>query len=252
MVKRFSRSLRQQELWDTWDRPNYLTGVLRGADQAKEENINKICALEFGVASGRGLLALQAVAEAVEAETGVAVEVYGFDTGQGLTPPAEYRDHPDRWQAGDFAMMDQTALRQKLKPRTQLVLGDVADTVDKFVDTIQTCPVGFVAIDLDYYSSTVHALKVVGKKNRKMLAHVPVYFDDMIFYGASPYAGELLAIREFNERGYPVTIDPWNSLGFLRPFNDRQWVRAMHIANDWERIGRMSTVGQQKLVLPMS
>jgi hypothetical protein len=62
-VKRFSGSLRSQELWDTWDRPEYLTGVLYGADQAQREGEALISAIEFGVAQQRRLSRPKPVSE---------------------------------------------------------------------------------------------------------------------------------------------------------------------------------------------
>jgi hypothetical protein len=45
------------------------------------------------------------------------------------------------------------SLLAKLRPDTQLILGDVAATVSEFVKR-QSAPAGFVAFDLDLYSST--------------------------------------------------------------------------------------------------
>jgi hypothetical protein len=251
LVKRLSRSLRGQELWDTWDRPEYLTGVLHGADQAKNEGVTSISVIEFGVASGQGLLALQAAANAVEIETGVEVYVYGFDSGLGLGAPAGgYRDHPDKWQAGDYPMLDEKVLRSRFTPKTSLVLGDVAETAANFVATIQKCPIGFIAFDLDYYSSTMKAFDVFRGPKRNLLAHVPLYFDDTCFFGASAYAGELLAITEFNTQSSSVKIDPWYALRFNRPFSERRWLSKMYVANDMERSERLAESARDTLIHP--
>src|SRR5579872_3161131 len=77
LVKRLSRDVRQQALWDVSDRPNYLQGVLAAADQARLEGISEIAVIEFGVAGGNGLVALQWCAERVEEETGVRIVVFG-------------------------------------------------------------------------------------------------------------------------------------------------------------------------------
>jgi len=252
LVKRLSRSLRAQELWDANPRPQYLTGVLRGADQAMRENRGEISVIEFGVASGQGLLALQAIAEAVEAETSVRIHVYGFDTGTGLTPPGGgYRDHADRWQEGDYYMPDQDLLRKRMTSRSELVLGDVAETVTDFVNKVQKHPVGFVAFDLDYYSSTMHALNVFAAENRNMLTHVPLYFDDTSFFGAGPHAGELLAIEEFNAEPYPVKISKWQALKYNRPFFERRWLDAMYVASNIELMAKPIDASREKEVLPM-
>jgi hypothetical protein len=60
-------------------------------------------------------------------------------------------------------------------------------------------PVGFVAFDLDYYSSTTVAFRVFEKEH---LPRVHCYFDDTIWPESAyhnEYIGELCAIREFNE-----------------------------------------------------
>ena len=89
-------SIRVKDQWGPAERPHYLAGVLYAADQARREGREAISVIEFGVAEGYGLLALQAHAAAVERHTGVRVTVYGFDTGGGLPAgTGDYRDHPD-------------------------------------------------------------------------------------------------------------------------------------------------------------
>jgi hypothetical protein len=58
--------------------------VLYAADQARREGHTVIAVIEFGVAEGRGLLALEAHAAAVERVTGIRIHVYGFDSGGGM------------------------------------------------------------------------------------------------------------------------------------------------------------------------
>ena len=45
--------------WNIADRANYLLGVCKAASQASAEGIKEISVIEFGVASGGGLLALK-------------------------------------------------------------------------------------------------------------------------------------------------------------------------------------------------
>jgi hypothetical protein len=142
---------------------------------------------------------------------------------------------------GDYPMFNEEALRSQLTSKTSLILGDVATTASEFVAK-QEYPVGFVAFDLDYYSSTMNDFNIFRSRDRKMLAHVPLYFDDISFYGASAYAGELLAIREFNADDNPVKIDPWPALRFNRPFSDSRWLSKMYVANDMEKVEKLSTL----------
>ena len=90
------------------------------------------------------------------------IRVYGFDNGPAGLPAfiGDHRDHPDKWQPGDFPM-DEALLRSRLGRRTTLVLGNVAETVPRFFDDPDVPPVGFIAFDLDLYSSTTHALRIL-------------------------------------------------------------------------------------------
>jgi hypothetical protein len=63
LVKRFARSIRSVDRWAAVDRPQYLAGVLAAADLAVQGNISEISVIEFGVAGGNGLVALQSYAE---------------------------------------------------------------------------------------------------------------------------------------------------------------------------------------------
>ena len=60
--------------------------MLDAARRAKLEGLSKLCAVEFGVASGAGLLNMVHVAEQVKKATGVQFHIYGFDTTEGLPP----------------------------------------------------------------------------------------------------------------------------------------------------------------------
>lgn len=228
-------SVRTKDRWNAADRPQYLAGVLYAADQARREGRGAISAIEFGVAEGYGLLALQAHADDVERETGVRINVYGFDTGGGmLTGTGDHRDHPDVWQAGDYAM-DVPALKARLTARTQLVLGEIRETAAL---QIIPEPLGFVAIDVDYYSSTVDALRILTRPDVSRLHRVAMYFDDLSAHYNHRWAGEPLAIEEFNAASMTVKIDAWRGLRAGRPFPDAPWLDAMYLAHDLAAISR--------------
>lgn len=96
----------------------YAFGILAAADSAKAMGLQRIAVLEFGVASGRGLRAMAHIAVRVAALTGVRIEVFGFDTGQGMPAPVDFRDHPEYYARGDFPMNEKD-LRATL-PRTPI------------------------------------------------------------------------------------------------------------------------------------
>ena len=220
-------------LWHLSERPAYLLGVYHAARLALKEGIGAISVIEFGVAGGNGLLALEREAGAVEAETGVSIRVFGFDNGAEGLPPfiGDHRDHPDKWRPGDFPM-DEALLRSKLGRRTTLVLGNVERTVPEFFGDPSVLPVGFVAFDLDLYSSTARALRILSAHDRRTLMHVPLYFDDVEHSVSHRFAGERLAIEEFNAANDRVKLDRWRGLEDARPFPEATFLRKMYMAHD--------------------
>jgi hypothetical protein len=249
LIKRLPVSIRTKARWDATGRPHYLAGVLAAAEEAVEEGVAEISIFEFGVAAGNGLLALSEIAAAVEAATKVKIAVYGFDTGSGLPDPTrDYRDHPDQWREGDFPM-NEALLRKSLKPNTRLIIGDVRDTVPLHLPQI-TQPIGFVAIDVDTYSSACDVLWMFANPCRKMLLRAFVYCDDLDLTFTHRFAGELLAIEEFNESDYGVKIDSWRGLRNLRPFPEAAWLNRMFIAHDIEAISK-ARKNRHTTVLPL-
>lgn len=196
------------------ERPHYAYGIYQAAMQAKALGLPAISVIEFGVAGGSGLVAMERLSKEVSIETGVRVQVYGFDSGGGLPPPKDYRDLPYVWQSGDY-VMDEQKLRAVLTD-AELVLGDVSDTVREFVQRKDLAPIGFIAFDLDYYSSTKQAFDLLLHNYNLYLPRLWMYFDDIISDDTDMYycedVGELLAIKEFNEENEVRKIRIHNGL----------------------------------------
>jgi hypothetical protein len=192
-------SLESKLRWDALDYPAYAYGTYQAAHQARALGLSGITVIELGVAGGIGLMALEAHARAMETRFGIEVDVIGFDLGSGMPEPRDYRDLPYVWKPGYFTM-DGELLRSRLQ-RAELVLGDVADTVPHLLARPNLRPIGFVSFDLDYYSSTVAALSLLAADTSSVLPRVFCHFDDVVgddWELHSEYAGELLAIAEFN------------------------------------------------------
>ncbi len=170
----------------------------------------KVSVIEFGVATGGGLLVLEAYAAELGGRAGIEVEVYGFDAGSGLPAPLDYRDLGYVWKRGAY-QMDIEGLKSRLKS-AKLLLGDVNDTVPDFLRA-QHAPIGFMSFDLDYYSSTMAAFQTFKAPDSALLPRVVCYFDDVVSDGHQlhcDHVGELLAIREFNETGKGIhTLAPF-------------------------------------------
>jgi hypothetical protein len=188
--------------------------------------------VEFGVAGGAGLVEMSRQARLATAATGVRIDVYGFDTGEGLPKPTDYRDLPYIWREGDFTM-DVAALRTRL-PEAHLVLGNITDTVAEFLDDRRPAPIGFVSVDVDFYSSTAAALRIFAGDHKYFLPRVFCYLDDTVGDDDqilhNDYVGELRAVGEFNEANETLKIAPINGLRHKRavpaPWNDN--IFALH------------------------
>ncbi|OGW92389.1 MAG: hypothetical protein A3K11_04790, partial [Nitrospirae bacterium RIFCSPLOWO2_12_FULL_63_8] len=189
--------------------------------------------IEFGVAGGTGLRILEVEAARISRETGVAIDVVGFDSGAGLPETTgDYRDHPDIWRPGDYPM-DLPRLQTLLAPSTQLILGPVRETVPRWVETQQAAPVGFVAFDLDLYSSTRDALQIFTCPGASLLRQIPCYFDDLEYFYGYHGAGEFLAISEFNTvHAGRLEIDPWQGVRDRQVFPAEPYLRKMYVAHD--------------------
>lgn len=240
VLKHLPVSVETRCRWELSRRPAYLLGVYAAAKEALKEEIREISVLEFGVAGGEGLLALEYDAAEVERETGVAIKVYGFDAGRSGLPSfiGDYRDHPDAWCPGDYPM-DEVALRSQLTSRTTLIIGNVSETVTSFYVRYNPPTIGFVSFDLDLFSSTRDALQVFCLPEAKMLWHVPLYFDDIDFIFNHRFAGELLAIDDFNQQNKRVRIDRWHGVRTDRPFPERAFLEKMYVAHDCDAISKV-------------
>jgi hypothetical protein len=180
---------------DPESRPHYVWATLRAARSARDLGHDAVSVAEFGVAGGNGLLALERAADAAARFVGIDVEVFGFDTGTGMPEPADERDLPYLIREGFFPM-DEAALRSRLA-HAHLVLGPVGETVDRW-RAARHPPLGFAAFDLDYYSSTVDALQLLGSGSDHLLPRVVCYFDDILGFAWSDFNGARAAISDFN------------------------------------------------------
>ena len=211
----------------------YVWGVLKGCALGKVLGYASVSVIEFGVASGAGLISMERIAEAAENLIGTRIEVHGFDTGTGIPKTMDYRDCPNIWLDGQFPM-DEAALRRELR-RAKLHLGCVDKTVPEFVHGT-FAPVAFVSFDLDLYSSTRDALKLFEGEYDWVLPRVVCYFDDIIGHTYSDYNGERLAIREFNDRWPMRKLSPIYGLKYFVPSEEQNsnWPEQIYMAHFFE------------------
>jgi hypothetical protein len=209
--------------------------VFWAADQAKRLGVQAISAIELGVAGGNGLLALESIAQEIADYAGISIRVLGFDTGEGMPEASDYRDLPHVWAQG-FYRMDHAALRARLKPTTDLVIGDVKLTIHQMLTQQTIPPIGFVAFDLDYYSSTRDALAMFSYPASTRLPRSYCYFDDVVWPEIAchnEYVGELCAIREFNEMHLDRKLCLVHMLRHMR-VHQEGWNEQMYVLHDFQ------------------
>ena len=192
------------------ERPHYAYCMLNAAQLGRRLGHDRISAIEFGVAGGNGLNFMCEFAKQVEAETGVGIDCYGFDSGIGMPPPEGPKDLPFWFQEAQY-VMDEAALRKKM-PDAKLVIGNVKETVPGFIEKERPAPIGVVFNDTDYFSSTRDSICLFDQAKDHPEHFLPrqfLYFDDIIgrepeMYG--PYNGQLAAINDYHAKQSDVRI----------------------------------------------
>ena len=246
----FFGSFRAKVDHDLIVRQQFAFPLLHAADKARELGLKSLTIAEFGVANGAGLLNMCKIAASVTRSTGVEFRVFGFDTGTGLPPAADYRDHPEIFQQNDFPM-DVARLKAMLPPCAELVIGHVADTVPGFLSQLTpSSPLAFVSMDLDYYSSTKPALEVFTGKAENYMPAVLLYLDDTVIETANPWCGELLAVNEFNEEHASRKIAPFPMLRARRLFKNSRWIDQIYLVHVLDHPWRTPRLNRASHVIP--
>ncbi|MDD5302613.1 MAG: hypothetical protein PHS14_05825 [Elusimicrobia bacterium] len=205
-------------------RPQNAFAMLKMADYAHRLGIKELTVVEFGVAAGAGLMNLAEVGERVTRETGVSFRIVGFDTGRGMPPPKDCRDHPELYQVGDYKM-DEKALRSRLPPNVELIIGEVEETVPKFTKSLSAeAPLAYICLDLDYYSSSLTALQVLTADADLYLPLTIIYLDDLEDDMHNTHCGELAALKDLAPGLAPRVIERHPFLRSYRLMKNARWV----------------------------
>ena len=226
-------------------RQEYAFGMLQASKLAGERGLARVTVAELGVGAGTGLMNLCSIGRSLERATGVAFDIVGFDSGRGLPAPRDYRDHPEAYREGWYPMAE-GKLRDALPGNARLIVGPLAETVAPFVATLNSeSPLGFVSLDVDYYSSARDAIALLAGPPEAYFPWLPVSVDDIRLPSHNSRAGESLAIEEFN-RDHPLrTIEKNRYLMHRRIFKHAAWLEHMytlHVLDHPERRVPVSAV----------
>jgi len=213
--------------YDLIPRCPYAFGVNLAFVEATKQRIKKILIIEFGVASGAGLFNLAYIAKKLSKIYNIDYEVIGFDTGLGMPPPVDYKDHPEKYRAGDYPPLNLP--ENKLPKKTKIHYGEIKETVNLIKSYHeQGVKIGFVSVDLDYYSSTTSCLKSLTFDQSFYLSSTVLYFDDVYVIDHNEFCGELLAINEFNQTNKFRKICKMTQLKDWRIFKNAVWLDQMY------------------------
>jgi hypothetical protein len=227
-------------------RQQYAFSLLKTAELAMVQGLKSVTVIEFGVAAGAGLVNICDISRNITKLTGVDFKIFGFDSGKGMPPPRDHRDHPEVFSAGSYPLIDRSALMRALPHNAKLILGDIQETLPPFLAGLSaSSPVGFVVIDVDYYWSAKECLNVFLGAADNYLPWTLVYLDDIGFESANPWAGELLAVREFNEENEMRKINLFRGLRHKRLFKHTSWFDQVYLLHVLDH-GRRNVSGAPK------
>lgn len=220
----FKKIVKEQRL----RRPHFVWGALQGVNLAKVLGLSRVSLIEFGVAGGNGLVALENIAQTLEGIFGVGIDVHGFDAVGGMPKAKDHRDLPNLWRAG-FYPMNRKKLEQRLK-RSKLHLGMVDETVSAFIES-KPAPVAFIAFDLCFYSSTSKAFHVFDADQSLLLPRIHCFFRNILGCTFGDYNGERLAMSEFNSSHEMRKISKIYGLQYFLGSNIGRWVDQSYMAH---------------------
>ena len=222
-------SLRLKVLYDLFRRPDYAYGIYEAATRAKALGLKGITVMEFGVANGRGLMAMIMYAEKVSKALDIKINIIGYDSGEGMPKFTDYKDHPELYTWGDFPMVHRDQLLKFLPSNAKLVFLDLIKESWLAAAEIEY-PIGFISVDVDYYSSTVGIINTLLEIDSNMLMpNTLMYFDDVILDNHNSYQGELLAIKDFNAKENMRKIESYAQvLRHRRMFKFAYWIDNMY------------------------
>lgn len=185
-------------------RPHYETILFESCLEAKKLGYKEVSILELGVAGGNGIISLENYKKKIEKIHDIKINIFGFDTGEGLPLTDNKYDLPFHWKKGDFKI-DKNELQNKIS--SKIFYGDVKNSIDSF---LKENPKNIISIffDMDFYSSTKSFLDQLSKIEKNLCPRVYCYFDDIFNpnHWINEHVGEELAIKEFNDKNKDLKL----------------------------------------------
>lgn len=190
------------------ERMVYAINIWRMAETAQQIGIKEFSVIEFGVAGGNGLVIAEFYAREISRLFNLKIEVYGFDNAAGLPAIKEKcaeKEIPYIYYGGLYDYMDVDKLQKRLRT-AKLIIGDIEETLDTFIEAYHPAPIGVMFVDVDQYAATAAILSFLESDEKYFLPRMNMYFDDV--EPAAELRGEHRALIEFNRRNTDIKILP--------------------------------------------
>jgi len=163
------------------------------------------------------------------------IKLFLFDSFQGLPPVTREEDDHPTWDKGYFAYPKNYI--EKIIEEHRFPLSNVKFFEGYFnkslnaetLALLRNDPPSIVTMDVDYYSSTIDALKFIAPI---LMSGTVFYFDDLYSFFLHPELGQVKAISEFNNL----------SLGYLNPltYKNCEGRCYMFARKEWEHFRVLS------------
>lgn len=189
----------------------YARNIWKAAEAAREIGIREFSVIEFGVAGGNGLIAAEFYAREISRIFNLKIEVYGFDNAVGLPEIKEdciQKEIPYWFYGGRYNYLNIEKMNKRLRA-AKLIIGDIEETLNSFIEIYSPAPIGVIFVDVDQYAGTAAILSFLESDDKHFLPRMNVYFDDIS--PATESRGEHRAVLEFNQRNEDIKILPEDS-----------------------------------------
>ena len=219
--------------YGTIPRPNYALGILMAAHQAKELGYKKISIIELGCWNFEVLIDIENYIHDIKKFIDIDFNVYGFELGTGhIKEETNPRNRLYELSGGDYTFKKKDNLK-KLQ-FSELVLGDVKDTVPKFLEEghLDEAPLGFIIFDLGFYTSAKNALQLLNSDSKRYLPRSIIYSDNNYFVLKNE--ADKAAFSEFNKEGGKM-ISPIGELAEQLSVSWNKWIflgKRMYMLSD--------------------
>lgn len=209
IVDLFSRKrafFKQEYRNNNLQRMVYARNIWKMAEMAREIGVKEFSVIEFGVAGGNGLVAAEFYAREIARLYNLKIEVYGFDNAKGLPILKEnciQKEVPYWFYGGRYNYLDVEKISKRLRA-ARLIVGDIEETLNNFIDVYKPAPIGVIFVDVDQYAGTAAIMRFLESNDENFMPRMNIYFDDIAPINES--RGEHRAIQEFNQRNASIKI----------------------------------------------